>query len=145
MHHPNSFSSRLIRLRAEADMTQKDLSRAAGISVPQIGRYEMGTSVPRMNALIKLAKALHVDVSALSGSDDLAEFPDPKTHAVKLDLSASDIELLQKVANESGKPLQVVLDDILKQGLKLLTDGDPEFTADILRRVEESRNRKRED
>ncbi|GFM60376.1 hypothetical protein PSCICG_15360 [Pseudomonas cichorii] len=36
----------------------EDDDEASGLSVPQIGRYEMGTSEPRMTALVKLAKAL---------------------------------------------------------------------------------------
>lgn len=70
MKHPKGFPSKLARLRADADMTQKDLAKAAGISVPQIGRYETGLSRPRMNALLKLAKALRVDVSDLQDADD---------------------------------------------------------------------------
>ncbi|MCF5226568.1 helix-turn-helix domain-containing protein [Pseudomonas syringae] len=69
MHHPEGFPAKLARIRAYADMTQKDLSKASGISVPQIGRYETGLSKPRMNALIKLAKALNVSVSELQDSD----------------------------------------------------------------------------
>lgn len=68
MKHPKGFASKLARLRAQADMTQKDLAKASGISVPQIGRYETGLSKPRMNALIKLANALRVDVSELEDS-----------------------------------------------------------------------------
>ncbi|SEB80142.1 DNA-binding transcriptional regulator, XRE-family HTH domain [Pseudomonas saponiphila] len=70
MKHPEGFPSKLARLRAKADMTQKDLAKAAGISVPQIGRYETGLSKPRMNALIKLANALSVDVSELQNAED---------------------------------------------------------------------------
>lgn len=73
MHHPKGFPSRLVRLRADAGMTQKDLAKASGISVPQIGRYEMGTSSPRLSALVKLAKALNVEIAELSDSEDEPE------------------------------------------------------------------------
>lgn len=70
MKHPEGFPSKLARLRAKADMTQKDLAKASGISVPQIGRYETGLSKPRMNALIKLANALNVEVSDLQNAEN---------------------------------------------------------------------------
>ncbi|WP_312387746.1 helix-turn-helix transcriptional regulator [Pseudomonas sp.] len=70
MHHPTGFPSRLVRLRADAGMTQRDLAKASGISLPQIGRYEMGTSKPRMTALVKLAGALGCDVSDLEDAAD---------------------------------------------------------------------------
>lgn len=73
MHHPKGFPAKLARLRADAEMTQKDLSRASGISVPQIGRYETGVSKPRMTALVKLAKALDVPVEVLQDYDDEPE------------------------------------------------------------------------
>lgn len=69
MHHPKGFPSRLVRLRAEAGMTQSDLAKASGISKPQIGRYETGVSTPRITALVKLAKALSVDISELTDAD----------------------------------------------------------------------------
>jgi transcriptional regulator with XRE-family HTH domain len=54
-------------------MTQKDLATASGISVPQIGRYETGLSMPRMTALVKLAHALNVRVEDLQGSESEPE------------------------------------------------------------------------
>lgn len=68
MHHPTGFPSKLVRLRADAGMTQRDLAKASGISLPQIGRYEMGTSKPRMTALVKLASALGCEVSDLENA-----------------------------------------------------------------------------
>ncbi|WP_041752373.1 helix-turn-helix domain-containing protein [Pseudomonas protegens] len=73
MHHPKGFPSRLVRLRADAGMTQRDLAKASGLSVPQIGRYEMGTSQPRMTALVKLANALGCEVEKLQDVEDQPE------------------------------------------------------------------------
>ncbi|WDH25074.1 helix-turn-helix domain-containing protein [Pseudomonas chlororaphis] len=73
MHHPKGFPSRLVRLRANAGMTQKELAKASGISVPQIGRYETGLSAPRMTALVKLARALGVEVSAFDNAEQEPE------------------------------------------------------------------------
>ncbi|HBP2507883.1 TPA: helix-turn-helix transcriptional regulator [Pseudomonas aeruginosa] len=51
-------------------MTQKELAKASGMSLPQIARYERGESVPRMTALVKLAKALEVDVEDLQSKEE---------------------------------------------------------------------------
>ncbi|WP_339419052.1 MULTISPECIES: helix-turn-helix domain-containing protein [unclassified Pseudomonas] len=114
MHHPKGFPSRLVRLRADAGMTQRDLAKASGLSVPQIGRYEMGTSTPRMTALVKLAKALKVDVSELENSED-----EPETVELEMltdghpstmfTLPRSLVEELQADASRRGVSLEVIL------------------------------------
>ena len=73
MSQQNGFPLKLVRLRADAGMTQRDLAAASGISVPQIGRYEAGISRPRMTALVKLAKALGVEPEALQGDDEAGD------------------------------------------------------------------------
>ncbi|MGO0694171.1 helix-turn-helix domain-containing protein [Pseudomonas guariconensis] len=114
MHHPKGFPSKLVRLRADAGMTQRDLSVASGISVPQIGRYEMGTSAPRMTALVKLAKALNVDVSELTDADDepenveLAMVTEGRENTM-FTLPKSLIDDMQADANRLGVSLEVVL------------------------------------
>lgn len=60
-----NFAVRLVRFRATAGMTQLDLAKASGVSIAQVGRYETGTSTPRISAITKLAKALNVPTSAL--------------------------------------------------------------------------------
>lgn len=60
-----AFSNRLIRLRAIAGMSQRDLAKASGVSIAQVGWYETGISAPRYSAIAKLAKALNVSASDL--------------------------------------------------------------------------------
>lgn len=114
MHHPKGFPSRLVRLRAEADMTQKELSRLSGVSVPQIARYETGASKPRMNALVKLARALKVDVSALEDADDEPEvfelaLVDEDGTTSPLALPQPTIDWLQADAERHGVTLEATL------------------------------------
>jgi transcriptional regulator with XRE-family HTH domain len=62
---PMHFPARLIQLRKAAGLTQQTLSEAAELHVNQIRRYEAGTAQPTLEALIRLAKALHVSLDTL--------------------------------------------------------------------------------
>ncbi|RPN10271.1 helix-turn-helix domain-containing protein [Pseudomonas aeruginosa] len=60
------LATRLVRFRAAAGMSQRDLAKASGVSIAQLGRYETGKSTPRVAAITKLAKALNVPPKALA-------------------------------------------------------------------------------
>ena len=62
---PMHFPARLIQLSKAASYTQKTLSDAAELHVNQIRRYEAGTAQPTLEALIRLAKTLHVSLDSL--------------------------------------------------------------------------------
>ncbi|CAI8752411.1 HTH cro/C1-type domain-containing protein [Pseudomonas chlororaphis] len=124
MHYPKGFPSRLVRLRADAGMTQKSLSKASGISIPQIQRYEMGTSSPRLSALVKLSKALNVDISLLSDAEDEPETTEfilhtpgdlPAPFTMPKDLFAK----LSKDATASGSTLEEHVMALLDYGRRL--------------------------
>lgn len=73
------FRTRLIQFRKAQNLTQQALADAIQIHVNQIKRYEAGTSEPNMDALVRLARALHVSLDMLvfdeterGPSDDLA-------------------------------------------------------------------------
>ncbi|POZ60319.1 transcriptional regulator [Chromobacterium alticapitis] len=59
------FPTRLIQLRKALGLTQQGLASAAALHVNQIRRYEAGTAQPTLEALIRLAKALHVRLDDL--------------------------------------------------------------------------------
>src|SRR5690349_13561080 len=61
--------------RAELDMSQAELARAAGIDQRQIRRYEAGEQQPLFGVAVAIAAALHIEVG------DLAGIP---THRIKL-------------------------------------------------------------
>lgn len=66
---PMHFPARLIQLRKAADLTQQHLADTAALHVNQIRRYEAGSAQPTLEALIRLAKALHVSLDALVFED----------------------------------------------------------------------------
>jgi len=60
-----NFPARLIQTRRQASMTQQALADAAGVHVNQIERYEAGAAQPTLEALLGLARALHVSLDQL--------------------------------------------------------------------------------
>ncbi len=62
---PMHFPARLIQLRKALGLTQQGLASAAELHVNQIRRYEAGTAQPTLEALIRLAKVLHVRLDDL--------------------------------------------------------------------------------
>ncbi|MFU7013349.1 helix-turn-helix domain-containing protein [Pseudomonas aeruginosa] len=139
MHPPKGFPAKLARLRADAEMTQKDLSRASGISVPQIGRYETGVSKPRMTALVKLAKALDVPVEVLQDYDDEPEsvsliLETEGGAQMQLVLKKKIIDRLDEISVRTGQSLDDLIGEALDWGLAKMKE-DPEFAVELARRA----------
>lgn len=98
---PMHFPARLIQLRKLRGLTQQELGEVAQLHVNQIRRYEAGTAQPTLEALIRLAKALHTHLDDLvfgegerGPSDDLAllfeavnDFSDAEKETVRTVLS----------------------------------------------------------
>lgn len=59
------LSARLIALRKERGLSQQAMADAVGMHVNQIKRYESGAAQPSLEALKKLATALHVTTDSL--------------------------------------------------------------------------------
>ena len=60
-----SFPEQLAALRRSKRFTLNTLASECGISVPQLHRYEAGTSQPTLDVIKKLAKVLCVSADAL--------------------------------------------------------------------------------
>ncbi len=69
-----TISERIRLIRHQKNISQNELSKAAGINVKSLSRYELGTSVPPANALKAIADALGVSADALS--DDITQIKD---------------------------------------------------------------------
>jgi transcriptional regulator with XRE-family HTH domain len=63
-----SFAENLHRLRTEAGLSQMELCRKSGISIDSLRNWEQGRVLPRIDAVVKLASALGVQVDALTKS-----------------------------------------------------------------------------
>lgn len=60
-----NFPTELIQLRKQRELTQQQMADAVGIHVNQIKRYEAGTTQPTLEALVKIAKNLHISLDDL--------------------------------------------------------------------------------
>lgn len=68
------FADKLIRLRTQKGLTQRDLAAMAGLSWSQISKYESGKSKPRKKALWALEEALECpgELSSFLGGAEIA-------------------------------------------------------------------------
>ena len=64
------FNEKLKEARKKANMTQKDLADAAGISTRMVQMYEYGTHYPRANVAKALSDVLGVSVTYLLSEND---------------------------------------------------------------------------
>jgi len=64
-----AFADRLAEMRKRKGFTQKSLAEAVDMSLIQINRYEAGSSLPNLEAIRKLALALHVTADELVFDD----------------------------------------------------------------------------
>lgn len=63
----NVFAAKLRGKRAEADITQDELAKRAGISQTSVCKYEDGGALPRADKLFALAEALGCTPNDLIG------------------------------------------------------------------------------
>lgn len=101
---PMHFPSRLIQVRKALGLTQQGLSDAAELHVNQIRRYEAGTAQPTLDALIRLAKVLHI------GLDDLVFGEDERGPDDDLRLQ---FEALSAMSQEEKQVAKAVLEAII--------------------------------
>lgn len=128
-------------------MTQKDLAKASGVSVPQIARYETGTSKPRMTAITKLAKALEVDIEELINANEpetveLLGFSGENGDEFwqSFSLPKSVMEAAQKEADKLGVSFEVFLTSVMMHRVLQKDGEDPNFLEILVsnkRRLEE--------
>src|SRR5262249_50897495 len=59
------FRATLQKLRKEKGLSQSKLAERAGVSLRTLQNWELGRNTPRIDAIVKLANALDVEVSKL--------------------------------------------------------------------------------
>ena len=70
-----NFSERIVQLKNERKLLQKDIAKAAGVTVRQYQRYEQNTTQPTLSVLLALADYFDVSIDYLVGRSD-----DPARH-----------------------------------------------------------------
>lgn len=61
----SKFTMNLKKLMIEREMTAADISRKTGITQATLSRYINGKRIPKINSVIKIAKALNVPIELL--------------------------------------------------------------------------------
>lgn len=61
----SKFTMNLKKLMIEREMTAADISRKTGITQAALSRYINGKRIPKINSVIKIAKALNVPIELL--------------------------------------------------------------------------------
>ena len=61
----SKFAMNLKKLMIEREMTAADIARKTGMTQATLSRYINGKRIPRLNSVIKIAKALNVPIELL--------------------------------------------------------------------------------
>ncbi len=69
------FPTRILELKKEKNLLQKDIANASGVTVRNYQRYEKGEQQPTLPVLLKLADYFNVSLDYLVGRSD-----DPTRH-----------------------------------------------------------------
>lgn len=61
----SKFTMNLKKLMIEREMTAADIARKTGMTQATLSRYINGKRIPKINSVIKIAKALNVSIELL--------------------------------------------------------------------------------
>lgn len=64
------LKERIAKLRRIKNLTQAELAEKVGVTTRSIQNYELGTRVPKMDTVVKIAEALGVDEKVLMSDED---------------------------------------------------------------------------
>ncbi|MBM3222931.1 MAG: helix-turn-helix transcriptional regulator [Candidatus Tectomicrobia bacterium] len=64
-----SLAKKIVQLRKERNLTQKELARIVGVHFSHMSRYERGLSLPSIDVIKKLAQMFHVSADYLLFDD----------------------------------------------------------------------------
>ena len=87
----NEFAENMRRLRIERDLSQDALAERIGTSKQVLSRYETGARIPKISMVQKIADALGVSLSELTGKEENPPQP-PKRRKWRM-LSAGALNL----------------------------------------------------
>lgn len=67
------IGNRIKDIRKNLGLTQKELANKTGLTRESIGNYERGDRTPDINSIIKISKALNVEISDITLSEEMKE------------------------------------------------------------------------
>lgn len=102
------FSERLLKLRREKGLSQKELGDLLGVSNKAISKWENGESMPKTETMLKLAGLLGIDGNELLGIYSTPT-EDGNSFSEELGkLQSENLVLQQKIASQEKKKKQFV-------------------------------------
>lgn len=69
------WKEKVLALMQDGNITQKQLAKLSGISESSLSRYLHNDKRPRIDIVVNIAKALHVETKYLLDENDKAESP----------------------------------------------------------------------
>lgn len=124
----SSIGDRILGLRKELNLSQKELAENVGITEASLSRYENNLREPRAEIIIRLADALNCSTDYLLGKTDVKDdipLPNGKLYKDSIEYrNFKEIEnrvlkrLIDENIIEEKEPLsQEALDKIIKYGI----------------------------
>lgn len=122
------LQERLVELRTEKNLTQKELADEIGVSASAIGFWENGVNEPKANYVLALAKVFDVSTDYLLGNENesgfnkTAEVPKSRTY------SREEIKLVDdyRTLNFACKKLVKQTIETLRNSSGTIKTGDSE-------------------
>ncbi|GAB4237837.1 MAG: hypothetical protein Kow00109_11960 [Acidobacteriota bacterium] len=132
-----SVGKRILKLRLEANKTQREVSEETGLAVSYLSRLENGRITPTIPTLTKIAKALGVSVTAFLGQEPSSELED------KCPVSSSGRCVLDQLLVGRGRKPETPWEGYTPQQLEILRmcdylihSGDKEVTDALVTMME---------
>lgn len=123
----DTLGDRLAMLRAQKDMTQRDLAEKTEVSWSQISRYESGHAIPRLRTLLKLAEALDVSVDELNGGAHSSD----SGREITIMLTPEEEKKIEELATSEGLSFNDAVNKVMGMGLKMKMDRSPDLMAQL--------------
>ncbi len=105
------FAERLRKARTARGLTQARLAELLEISPRVYNRWERGTSVPKLDTVVKIAELLAVTVDELVGrresSEDAPRIRNPKLHKL--------YSQMDQLSDEDQRAAAILLDSLVKR------------------------------
>lgn len=105
------FQQRLLDLRTEKNLTQKELADIIGVSASAIGFWENGINEPKATYLAKLSQVFNVSVDYLVGIPN--EFTDTNRHPLHATDYTNEEQKIINDYRELSPELQKTIRDTL--------------------------------
>ena len=105
------FAKRLKQLREDRGLSQTRLAEMVEVTPRVYNRWERGSTIPRLDTLVRIADVLQVTLDELAGRKEL-KGPELKLRNPKLHDLYKQIDSL---SNEDQQALEVLLDSLIKR------------------------------